>query len=70
MDVRKKGDWESWIKFFLKGVAEVADEATFSASAILKLKEEYTSQLYEKEGHPQECPSFFAPLRPGKALKF
>ena len=50
MDVRKKGDWESWIKFFLKGVAEVADEATFSASAILKLKEEYTRQLYEKEG--------------------
>lgn len=49
MDVRKKGDWESWIKFFLKGVAEVADEATSSASAILKLKEEYTKKLYEKE---------------------
>lgn len=49
MDVRKKGDWESWIKFFLKGVAEVADEATSSASAILKLKEEYTRKLYEKE---------------------
>ena len=49
MDVRKKGDWENWIKFFLKGVAEVADEATSSASAILKLKEEYTRKLYEKE---------------------
>lgn len=49
MDVRKKGDWESWIKFFLKGVAEVADEATSSASAILKLKEEYTKKLYKKE---------------------
>lgn len=49
MDVRKKGDWENWIKFFLKGVAEVADEATSSASAILKLKEEYTKKLYEKE---------------------
>lgn len=49
MDVRKKGDWESWIKFFLKGVAEVADEAASSASAILKLKEEYTKKLYEKE---------------------
>ena len=49
MDVRKKGDWESWIKFFLKGVAEVADEATSSASAILKLKEEYTKKLYDKE---------------------
>lgn len=49
MDVRKKGDWENWVKFFLKGVAEVADEATSSASAILKLKEEYTKKLYEKE---------------------
>lgn len=49
MDVRKKGDWENWIKFFLKGVAEVADEATSSASAILKLKDDYTKKLYEKE---------------------
>lgn len=49
MDVRKKGDWENWIKFFLKGVAEVADEATSSAGAILKLKEECTKMLYEKE---------------------
>lgn len=49
MDVRKKGDWESWIKFFLKGVAEVADEATSSASAILKLKEECSRELYKKE---------------------
>lgn len=49
MDVRKKGDWENWIKFFLKGVAEVADEATSSASAILKLKEECIRMLYEKE---------------------
>lgn len=49
MDVRKKGDWENWIKFFLKGVAEVADEATSSASAILKLKEEYTKKLYKKD---------------------
>ena len=50
MDVRKKGDWENWIKFFLKGVAEVADEATSSASAILKLKEDFTQKLYEKDG--------------------
>lgn len=50
MDVRKKGDWENWIKFFLKGIAEVADEATNSASAILKLKEDYTKLLYERDG--------------------
>lgn len=49
MDVRKKGDWENWIKFFLKGVAEVADEATSSARAILELKDKCTKKLYEKE---------------------
>ncbi len=51
MDVRKKGDWENWIKFFLKGVAEVSEEATTSARAILKLKEDFTNVLYEEEGN-------------------
>lgn len=49
MDVRKKGDWENWIKFFLRGVAEVADEATMSAKSILYIKEFYSKKLYEKE---------------------
>ncbi len=49
MDVRKKGEWENWIKFFLKGVAEVADEATSSARAILELKEDCTNKIYGKE---------------------
>ena len=31
MAVREKGDWEGWIKFFLKGVAVTADEATSTA---------------------------------------
>lgn len=45
MDVRKTGDWEEWIKFFLRGVAAVADEATSSAKAILKLKEDCAAKL-------------------------
>lgn len=49
MDVRKKGNWEDWIKFFLRGVAEVADESTSSAKAILRLKEECSAQLYAKD---------------------
>lgn len=49
MDVRKKGNWEDWIKFFLRGVAEVADESIASAKAILKLKEECSARLYEKD---------------------
>lgn len=39
MNVRLNGDWESWIKFFLKGVIIVADEAVSTAKDILKLRE-------------------------------
>lgn len=50
MDVRKKGDWEAWVKFFLRGVAEVADESTESARAIIELKETCSNELYAKDG--------------------
>jgi Fic family protein len=35
--VRETGDWESWIKFFLIGVAETATQATETAQAIISL---------------------------------
>jgi len=38
-NVRLTGDWESWIKFFLIGVAETANQATVTAQAILALLE-------------------------------
>ena len=50
MAVRKNGDWENWIKFFLRGIAEVSDEATESARAILKIKGDATNALYKKDG--------------------
>lgn len=37
--VRDAGDWESWLKFFLRGVAEVASEATELARKIILLRE-------------------------------
>lgn len=49
MAVREKGAWEEWIKFFLRGVAEVADEAASSARMILDLKEKRTREIYERE---------------------
>lgn len=49
MAVRKNGDWENWIKFFLRGIPEVSDEATESARAILKIKEDATNALYKKD---------------------
>ena len=49
MDVRTKGDWEAWIKFFLRGIAEVADESTTSAKSILRLKDDCSAHLYAKD---------------------
>ena len=48
MNIRTKGQWEEWIKFFLRGVAIVADEATTSAKEILDLKARLQVVLYEE----------------------
>lgn len=37
--VRETGDWEAWIKFFLTGVAETANQATQTAQEIMALFE-------------------------------
>ncbi len=49
MAVRIKGDWENWIKFFLKGVAAVSDEATESAKDIIGLQNKYTARILERD---------------------
>ena len=36
-DVRERGDWESWLAFFLEGVAETANGAFEAANRIVKL---------------------------------
>jgi Fic family protein len=40
MDVRFKGDWESWLKFFLRGVRHTSTEAVTTAKDILKMLNE------------------------------
>ena len=45
MDVRFNGDWESWIKFFLRGIIFISDEATESAKKILLLQQHYAEIL-------------------------
>jgi Fic family protein len=37
--VRDTGEWEPWLRFFLRGVFEVAQEATENARKILQLRE-------------------------------
>lgn len=51
MDVRKKGFWEEWIKFFLRGVAETADESTTTAKEILLLQKQYSEILNNTDGN-------------------
>ena len=39
MAIRNDGDWEGWLKFFLRGVHAVSDQATDTSRAILELRE-------------------------------
>jgi Fic family protein len=51
MAVRHEGDWESWLTFFVRGVAETAEEATLNARASVALREEQRKRILE-EGAP------------------
>ncbi len=42
---RDEGDLEGWLKFFLKGIHEVAQEATATARKIVQLREEHRNLL-------------------------
>jgi Fic family protein len=48
--VRDDGDWEAWLRFFLRGVVEVADEATATAGRILLLREAHRNAITEGLG--------------------
>jgi Fic family protein len=48
MAIRNSGDWESWLRFFLTGVAQTAEEATATARAILELREEHRHRIQEQ----------------------
>lgn len=43
--VRDDGDWEGWLKFFLRGVYEVAQEATATARKVMNLREEHRGAI-------------------------
>lgn len=49
MAVREDGNWEGWTSFFLRGVAETAEEATTTAEAIVRLQEDHRG-LVQDEG--------------------
>ncbi len=52
MAVRLAGDWESWIRFFLRGVHQTAQEATATAERLFELRESHRSLILEKNLGP------------------
>lgn len=45
MAVRQVGDWEGWLRFFLRGVGQTAEEATSTARSIVNLREDHQARL-------------------------
>ena len=46
--VRTDGDWNSWLRFFLTGVAETAQEGVRQACNLMELRERFRAQLRER----------------------
>ncbi|MFB6192722.1 MAG: Fic family protein [Candidatus Nanohaloarchaea archaeon] len=47
--VSQEADFDSWLRFFLKGIKEQAEDALERAKKIDDLKDDYTSRMREKE---------------------
>jgi Fic family protein len=47
--VRFEGDWEAWLKFFLKGIIDVSNEALATAKEIITLKAHLIDLLVEHD---------------------
>src|SRR5262249_24486028 len=43
--VRDSGDWEGWLEFFLRGVADVSAQATETARRVLLLREDHRALI-------------------------
>lgn len=48
--IRDTGDWEGWLDFFLRGIADVSVQATETARRILLLREEHRARITEQLG--------------------
>lgn len=48
--VRERGEWENWLAFFMRGVAEVAAEAAETARRIQLLREQHRAAITEQLG--------------------
>lgn len=47
---RSPGSWEGWLKFFIRGVTETADEAATTAKRVVTLREEHRGLVQKQLG--------------------
>ena len=52
MEVRNNGDWEGWLKFFLKGVIEVSKQAISTARKIIELQAKHKALVSQEANSP------------------
>jgi len=50
MAIRNDGNWEAWLKFFLRGVGEVSQEAIETARRIVALRDEHRQAINKSMG--------------------
>lgn len=50
--IRRRGDWEGWLRFFLQGVVVTAKEAADTAEQIFDLRERHRSLVIESGAGP------------------
>jgi Fic family protein len=48
--IRRRGDWEGWLRFFLRGAVSTATEATETARAILALRDQQREAVGDRTG--------------------
>ncbi|CAI2719583.1 Fic family protein [Nitrospina watsonii] len=51
MEIRNKGDWEGWLKFFLSGVKDVSIQAKETSKKILDLQRDCRQLVHQKIGN-------------------
>lgn len=55
MAIRNDGNWEGWLKFFLKGVGEVSRSATETARKILELRQKHQILIRDKASNQKNA---------------
>jgi len=54
--IRTSGDWEGWVRFFLRGVADVSRNATVTAKAILAMRDKHRVLVQDKSSGRNALP--------------